>query len=222
MSYLVEYQTVHGFADDLTGKGVVNPSATLKATATILEHHGLCKGIESGIRSTIEALARQKNCTPDQGGSAATTTTNVSAFLHHLQESYSQRAKLSLNGRGSLMSINSTKRPLRPDLPTLGLRIALVVIDFQWDFAATIDASSPPLSSLTNNIARLLSYIRSAQRETASSTAPQYPSTSPVGIIGDIEIIHTQFLGDPSYQSAPWTYRNATPREMSDRREQTL
>ena len=209
MSNLVEYQTVHGSADDLTGKGVVNPSATLKAAAAILEHHGLCKGIESDMSSTIEALARQKNCTPDQGGSA-TTATYVSAVLHRLQESYSPRAKLSLSGRDSLMSINSTKRPLRPDLPTLGLRTALVVIDFQRDFAATINASSPPLSSLTNNIARLLSHIRNAQRETASPTAPQYSSASLAAIIGDIEIIHIQFLGDPSHQSAPWTSRNAT------------
>ena len=209
MNNLAEYQTVHGSADDLTGKGVVNPSATLKAAAAILEHHGLCKGIESGMNSTIEALARQKNCTPDQGGSA-TTAAYVSAVLHHLEKSYNQQANLSLSGRGSLMPIKSTSRPLRPDLPTLGLRTALVIMDFQRDFAATINASSPPLSSLINNIARLLSYIRNAQREAASPTAPQYSSTSPVTIIGDIEIIHIQFLGDPSYQSAPWAYRNAT------------
>ena len=38
---------------------MVNPSATLKAAAAILEHHGLCKGTQSGMNPTIEALARQ-------------------------------------------------------------------------------------------------------------------------------------------------------------------
>ena len=209
MSNLVEYQTVHGSADDLTNKGVVNPSATLKAAAAILEHHGLCKGIESSMNSIIGALAHQKLGTPDQGGSA-TTTAYVSAVLHHLETSYSQPTRLSVGSRGSLMPISSTNRPLRSDLPTLGLRTALLVIDFQRDFAATINASSPPLSVLTDSISRLLSYIRNAQREKTSPTPPQHSSTPPFATIGDIEIIHIQFLGDPTYQSAPWTYRNTT------------
>lgn len=206
-SELVEYQTVHGSADDLTGKGTVNPSATLKAAATILERHGLCKGIESNMNHAIETLTQQKICTPDQGGTTSTTA-YVSAILHYLANLYSQPTTLSLSGRLSVIpTTNKTQIP-RPNLPTLGLKTGLLIIDFQKDFAASINASSPPLSTITNNISRLLSHVRNAQNQAPSSMSPK--STSPPSSIKDIEIIHIRFLGDPSYQSAPWTYRNVT------------
>lgn len=59
-NYLVEYQTVHGSADDLTGKGAVNPTATLKAAAAVLEHHRLCRGIEPAMNRAIEAMTQRK------------------------------------------------------------------------------------------------------------------------------------------------------------------
>ena len=39
---LVEYQTVHGSADDIAGKGLVNPSATIRAAAAILQNFAEC------------------------------------------------------------------------------------------------------------------------------------------------------------------------------------
>ena len=204
-SELVEYQTVHGSADDLTGKGIVNPSATLKAAATILERHGLCKGAESDMSNAIETMTRQRICTPDQGGTT-TTTAYVSAVLDHLTNLYSQPATLS---RGQGLSITPTMteaRTSRHDCPTLGLQTGLLIIDFQKDFAASINASSPPLSTITNNISRLLSHIRNAPSHVPASlssrTTPRYPS------IKDIEIIHIRFFGDPSCQPAPWAHRN--------------
>lgn len=214
-SELVEYQTVHGSADDLTGKGIVNPSATLKAAATILERHGLCKGIESNMNHAIARMAQRKYCTPDQGGTA-TTAAYVSAVLHYLANLYSKPSISSLNRRLSVMPTVTETRTPKPNLPTLGLKTGLLIIDFQKDFAASINASSPPLSTITNNISRLLSHVRKAQKQAFSSESPEPTSAS--FSIKDIEIIHIRFLGDPSYQLAPWTYRNVN----SNRRERCI
>ncbi len=204
---LVEYQTVHGSADDLTGKGIVNPSATLKAAATILERHGLCKGIEANMNHAIEIMARQKNCTPDQGGTT-TTAAYVSAILHYLTKLHNHPMTLSLDRRLSVMPTTTKTRTPNPNLPTLGLKTGLLIIDFQIDFAASINASSPPPSTITNNISRLLSHIRNGQNQALSSVSLQPTSTNPS--VKDIEIIHIRFLGDPSHQFAPWSYRNSS------------
>lgn len=66
-NHVVEYQTVHGSADDLTGKGAVNPTATLKAAAAVLEHHGLCRGIEPAMNRAIEAITQRKILHPRPG-----------------------------------------------------------------------------------------------------------------------------------------------------------
>jgi isocitrate/isopropylmalate dehydrogenase len=102
-SQLVEYQTVHGSADDLTGQGIVNPSATLKAAATILERHGRCKGIESAMDHTIETLAQQRICTPDRGGTT-TTAAYVSTILDCLVNLHNQSATFPLTPQLSFRS----------------------------------------------------------------------------------------------------------------------
>lgn len=208
-SELVEYQTVHGSADDLTGKGIVNPSATLKAAATILERHGRCKGVESNMNNAIETMAQQKNCTPDQGGTS-TTAAYVSAILHHLANLYSQPTTLSLAPRPSPIPTTPEVLPPNPHLPTLGLKTALLIIDFQQDFAASINASSPSLPTITNNISRLLSHIRTAQTQALPSPSPNPTSTSSPSI-KDIEPIHIRFLSPPSHHPTPWTTRSARP-----------
>ena len=126
-SELVEYQTVHGSADDLTGKGIVNPSATLKAAATILERHGLCKGVESDMNLAIETMAHQRNCTPDQGGTT-TTTAYVSAVLHYLANLYSQPSTLSPSRQLSVMPTMTATQTPNPSLPTFGLKTGLLVM----------------------------------------------------------------------------------------------
>ncbi len=69
---LTEYQTVHGSADDIAGRERVNPTATLRAAAQILEAHvgvpGLMKAVEVGVASAAAAGIR----TPDVGGTAGT------------------------------------------------------------------------------------------------------------------------------------------------------
>jgi len=70
---LSEYQTVHGSADDLVGKNMVNPSATIRAAAAILERHGGCVGTEKAMDDTLRALLQQRAVTPDQGGLLSTS-----------------------------------------------------------------------------------------------------------------------------------------------------
>ncbi|MFC5289925.1 isocitrate/isopropylmalate family dehydrogenase [Actinokineospora guangxiensis] len=70
---LVEYQTVHGSADDLAGRGAVNPVATIRAAAAIAEHHGGCAGAVRQVERAIDALRRRGVGTPDLGGRHTTT-----------------------------------------------------------------------------------------------------------------------------------------------------
>ncbi|KOC14743.1 isochorismatase family hydrolase [Aspergillus flavus AF70] len=66
---LSEYQTVHGSADAIAGQGLVNPFATIRAAAAILERHGGCPGVgfQSQTERAIQTLLMKKLTTPDQG-----------------------------------------------------------------------------------------------------------------------------------------------------------
>ena len=69
---LSEFQTVHGSADDIAGKGTINPSATLRAAAAILERYGGCTGLEKDMDHALEVLQQTDKGTRDQGGSMST------------------------------------------------------------------------------------------------------------------------------------------------------
>jgi len=66
------FESVHGSAPDIAGKGIANPTATILSTVLMLEHVGLA---DEGARLEA-ALARVyrdgKALTPDQGGRATT------------------------------------------------------------------------------------------------------------------------------------------------------
>jgi tartrate dehydrogenase/decarboxylase / D-malate dehydrogenase len=81
---LVEYQTVHGSADDLEGRDVVNPVATIRAAAVIAERHGRCAGAVRRVEDALEAIGARGVRTPDLGGSHSTTAV-VDALLAELQ-----------------------------------------------------------------------------------------------------------------------------------------
>ncbi|MFB8173476.1 isocitrate/isopropylmalate family dehydrogenase, partial [Kitasatospora purpeofusca] len=68
-----EYQTVHGSADDLAGRDVVNPVATLRAAARIAERHAQCPGAEAALEAALAAVRGRGIRTPDLGGQAGTT-----------------------------------------------------------------------------------------------------------------------------------------------------
>ncbi|WP_433351839.1 isocitrate/isopropylmalate family dehydrogenase [Microtetraspora malaysiensis] len=81
---LVEYQTVHGSADDLEGKDEVNPVATVRAAAMIAERHGGCAGAVRMVEGGLETLRRRGIGTPDLGGRYSTTDV-VDALLDVLE-----------------------------------------------------------------------------------------------------------------------------------------
>jgi tartrate dehydrogenase/decarboxylase/D-malate dehydrogenase len=55
---LVEYQTVHGSADDIAGRGVVNPLAAMRSAAAIAERCGACLGATTRLEEAIAAARR--------------------------------------------------------------------------------------------------------------------------------------------------------------------
>ncbi|MEU0478781.1 isocitrate/isopropylmalate family dehydrogenase [Streptosporangium sp. NPDC006013] len=81
---LVEYQTVHGSADDLTGTDTVNPVATVRAAAMIAERHAGCAGAVRMVERGLESLGHQGIGTPDLGGRHSTTAM-VDALLDVLE-----------------------------------------------------------------------------------------------------------------------------------------
>ncbi|WP_431033623.1 isocitrate/isopropylmalate family dehydrogenase [Streptomyces sp. P6-2-1] len=80
---LVEYQTVHGSADDLEGRDLLNPVATLRAAAAIAERYVGCVGAEAATEAALARLGDAGVRTPDQGGKH-TTTGVVDAFIEEL------------------------------------------------------------------------------------------------------------------------------------------
>jgi len=66
------FESVHGSAPDIAGKGIANPTATILSAALMLDHVGL----PTESRRLQDAVGRvyreRKTLTPDQGGSATT------------------------------------------------------------------------------------------------------------------------------------------------------
>jgi 3-isopropylmalate dehydrogenase len=66
------FESVHGSAPDIAGRGIANPTATIRSAAMMLDHMGL----DEGARRLEAAVARVyrdgKTLTPDQGGTATT------------------------------------------------------------------------------------------------------------------------------------------------------
>ncbi|MET8698589.1 isocitrate/isopropylmalate family dehydrogenase [Kitasatospora sp. NPDC004723] len=83
LAELVEYQTVHGSADDLAGKDTVNPVATLRAAAVVAERHAGCPGAVAAVEGALAVAEEQGIRTPDLGGRHSTTAV-VDAVLDAL------------------------------------------------------------------------------------------------------------------------------------------
>ena len=66
------FESAHGTAPDIAGKGIINPTATLLSGAMLLEHLGLADAGRR-LRASIDAVyADGRALTPDQGGLAST------------------------------------------------------------------------------------------------------------------------------------------------------
>jgi 3-isopropylmalate dehydrogenase len=66
------FESVHGSAPDIAGKGIANPTATILSAALMLEHMGM--GAEAQrLEGAVGRVYRDgKTLTPDQGGTAKT------------------------------------------------------------------------------------------------------------------------------------------------------
>ena len=66
------FESVHGSAPDIAGRGIANPTATILSAALMLEHVGL--GAEAQrLQAAVGRVYRDgKTLTPDQGGAAKT------------------------------------------------------------------------------------------------------------------------------------------------------
>ena len=109
---LTEYQTVHGSADDIAGRDLVNPIATLRAAADILERHAGCSGAVERLERVLGDARRAGRITPDMGGDAST-----GAVVEYVLERYASGAERSAPARAR-----------RGD--------ALVLVDLQNDYCA--------------------------------------------------------------------------------------
>jgi isocitrate/isopropylmalate dehydrogenase len=66
------FESVHGSAPDIAGKGIANPTATLLSAAMMLDHIGLAAEAER-LEQAVARVYRDGNAlTPDQGGTATT------------------------------------------------------------------------------------------------------------------------------------------------------
>lgn len=66
------FESAHGTAPDIAGRGIINPTATLLSAAMMLEHLGFPDAAER-LRCALERVyAEGRFLTPDQGGRAGT------------------------------------------------------------------------------------------------------------------------------------------------------
>jgi tartrate dehydrogenase/decarboxylase/D-malate dehydrogenase len=69
---LVMYQTIHGSADDIAGKNVVNPIATLRAAGDLIEYWFKTNNFFSILNEILKELEDKGIVTPDLGGTKKT------------------------------------------------------------------------------------------------------------------------------------------------------
>jgi isocitrate/isopropylmalate dehydrogenase len=66
------FESAHGTAPDIAGKGIINPTATLLSAAMMVEYLGFHDASRRLTRALETVYAEGKTLTPDQGGTAST------------------------------------------------------------------------------------------------------------------------------------------------------
>ncbi len=66
------FESVHGSAPDIAGRGVANPTATILSAAMMLEHMGLAREAERLEAAVARVYREGRALTADQGGKATT------------------------------------------------------------------------------------------------------------------------------------------------------
>jgi isocitrate/isopropylmalate dehydrogenase len=66
------FESAHGSAPDIAGRGIINPTAMILSAAMMLEHLGFADAAR-GLEAAVEGVyAEGRALTPDQGGEAST------------------------------------------------------------------------------------------------------------------------------------------------------
>jgi isocitrate/isopropylmalate dehydrogenase len=66
------FESTHGSAPDIAGKGIINPTATLLSAVMMLEHLGFADEAARVTRAVEQVYAEGRALTPDQGGASTT------------------------------------------------------------------------------------------------------------------------------------------------------
>ena len=122
---LEEYQTVHGSADDIAARDLVNPLATLRAAAGIAERHLRCASAVATMETALLDARRVGLITRDMGGECGTA-----ALVEHVLGAVEQGA--SRGGHGARAGAVRHAAPGGAG----AARGALLVIDLQNDYCA--------------------------------------------------------------------------------------
>ena len=78
------FESVHGSAPDIAGKGIANPLATILSSTMMLRHMHLDKEAERIEAAIVLFLSERKHLTPDMGGNA-TTDEMVDALIEKIK-----------------------------------------------------------------------------------------------------------------------------------------
>ena len=78
------FESVHGSAPDIAGKGIANPLATILSANMMLRHMNLEKEAGRIEAATVLFLSEKKHLTPDMGGNA-TTDDMVDALIEKIK-----------------------------------------------------------------------------------------------------------------------------------------
>jgi 3-isopropylmalate dehydrogenase len=66
------FESVHGSAPDIAGRGIANPTATIRSAAMMIEPMGLAAEARRLEAAVARVYGDGKTLTPDQGGTATT------------------------------------------------------------------------------------------------------------------------------------------------------
>jgi nicotinamidase-related amidase/isocitrate/isopropylmalate dehydrogenase len=166
---LEEHQTVHGSADDIAGQGRVNPTATLRASAALLERHAGCSGARARMEWVLQGVRASGPLTPDLGGRATTDEVTAAALQAYRR------------GAGTAATLRSSGAHGRE---------ALVVVDVINDFCSpkgrfARDGLVDPeaAAAMVDHIQRILERARGAGTEVIFVRMEVDPATAAPAVI---------------------------------------
>ncbi|CAD6565601.1 MAG: hypothetical protein ASARMPRED_007364 [Alectoria sarmentosa] len=181
--------TVHGSADDIAVKGLVNPAATIRAAASILEHQAGCKGIQLAIEFALLSLRRRPKVTLDQGGNSSNTEV-IDSIFDTVTAAPRPPRKIEISQSLCAGKASAEERG------SLGKETLSNSNGFSKRFRVSWKAVAPPTERTR----------APSQPEVVSNTSRVIDFARPKGL----EIIFVRFLGDPRYQVPNMLHRDVT------------